>query len=367
MRPSTCPPTCLALPTQPRARIIHAMERQAQAILAAAAASPVQSAAMVANCVAYSADGKRIGDISLDAISDVLERPDTFVWVGLIEPDEALLEKLQEEFGLHDLAIEDAHNAHQRPKIEAYGDSLFIVAQTAQVVDAAIQFGETHIFVGKRYLVTVRHGASLSYAPARRSCEQSPEMLVFGPSYGLYAVLDFIVDNFMPIVRSFREDLQELEEDIFEDTFKRETIRRLYNLKKELVTLRLAIGPLQDILNQLTRMHPGLLRDEVRPYFRDVYDHAARINESTDTMREMLTAALSVNLSLVTVAQGEVVKRLAGWAALLAAPTLLTSWYGMNFHHMPELDKPWGYAAMIAFTGLVCGGLFWLLRRAKWL
>ena len=180
-------------------------------------------------------------------------------------------------------------------------------------------------------------------------------------------MLDFIVDNFMPIVRSFREDLQELEEDIFEDTFKRETIRRLYNLKKELVTLRLAIGPLQDILNQLTRMHPGLLRDEVRPYFRDVYDHAARINESTDTMREMLTAALSVNLSLVTVAQGEVVKRLAGWAALLAAPTLLTSWYGMNFHHMPELDKPWGYAAMIAFTGLVCGGLFWLLRRAKWL
>ena len=194
------------------------MEKQANAILAAAAASPVHSAAMVANCVAYSADGKRIGDISLDAISDVLERPDTFVWVGLIEPDEALLEKLQEEFGLHDLAIEDAHNAHQRPKIEAYGDSLFIVAQTAQVVDAAIQFGETHIFVGKRYLVTVRHGASLSYAPARRSCEQSPEMLSFGPSYGLYAVLDFIVDNLLPIVRDFREELQQLEQDIFAET-----------------------------------------------------------------------------------------------------------------------------------------------------
>ncbi|MFZ1390488.1 MAG: magnesium and cobalt transport protein CorA, partial [Dokdonella sp.] len=227
---------------------------------------------MVANCVAYKSDGSRIGDITLDEISDVLEQPDTYVWVGLVEPDEALLEKLQEEFGLHDLAIEDAHNAHQRPKIEAYGDSLFIVAQTAQVVAASIQFGETHIFVGKRYLVTVRHGASLSYAPARRSCEQSPDMLMYGPSYALYAVLDFIVDNFMPIVRSFREDLQELEEDIFEDTFKRETIRRLYNLKKELVTLRLAIGPLQDILNQLTRMYPGLVRDEVRPYFRDVYD-----------------------------------------------------------------------------------------------
>ncbi len=329
--------------------------------------APVPTSAMVVNCVAYSSDGRRLGDITLDEISDVLERPDTFVWVGLLEPDEPLLEKLQEEFGLHDLAIEDAHKAHQRPKIEAYGDSLFIVAQTAQVVAGAIEFGETHIFVGKRYLVTVRHGASLSYAPARRSCEQDPDMLMKGPSYGLYAVLDFIVDNFMPIVRSFREDLQELEEDIFEGTFKRETIRRLYTLKKELVTLRLAIGPLQDILNQLTRLYPGLIRDEVRPYFRDVYDHAARINESTDTMREMLTAALSVNLSLVTVAQGEVVKRLAGWAALLAAPTLMTSWYGMNFHHMPELDKAWGYPAMIALTLGICGGLYALLKRAKWL
>jgi magnesium transporter len=343
------------------------MDKSAGAILVPASGSTGDAAAMVANCVAYRSDGTRIGDITLDAISDVLAKADTFVWVGLVEPDEALLEKLQEEFGLHDLAIEDAHNAHQRPKIEAYGDSLFIVAQTAQVVAASIEFGETHIFVGKRYLVTVRHGASLSYSPARRSCELSPDMLMFGPSYALYSVLDFIVDNFMPIVRSFREDLQELEEDIFEDTFKRDTIRRLYNLKKELVTLRLAIGPLQDILNQLTRLYPGLVRDEVRPYFRDVYDHAARINESTDTMREMLTAALSVNLSLVTVAQGEVVKRLAGWAALLAAPTLLTSWYGMNFHHMPETNVPWGYPAMIGFTLLVCGGLFWLLRRAKWL
>lgn len=335
--------------------------------IALPAAADAANPAMVVNCVAYLADGRRLGDITIGEISDVLARPDTFVWVGLLEPDEELLEKLQEEFGLHDLAIEDAHKAHQRPKIEAYGDSLFLVAQTAQVVAAAIEFGETHIFVGKRYLVTVRHGASLSYAPARRTCEQSPDMLVYGPSYGLYAVLDFIVDNFMPIVRSFKEDLQELEEEIFEDTFKRETIRRLYNLKKELVTLRLAIGPLQDMLNQLTRLYPGLIRDEVRPYFRDVYDHAARINESTDTMREMLTAALSVNLSLVTVAQGEVVKRLAGWAALLAAPTLLTSWYGMNFQHMPELDKGWGYPAVIAATLAICGGLFWLLRRAKWL
>ena len=322
---------------------------------------------MLVNCVAYGADGRRLRTITVEEISDVLETADQWVWVGLHEPDEDLLEKLRGEFGLHELAVEDAHNAHQRPKIEVYGDSLFIVAHTAQVVNGTIAFGETHVFMGRRYIVTVRHGASLSYASARRGCEQAPELLTLGPSYSLYAVLDFIVDNFFPIVREFQNELQELEEEVFQDTFRRETIKRLYGLKKELVTLRLAIAPLQDIVNQLTRQFQGLIRDEVRPYFRDVYDHAARINESTDTMREMLTAALSVNLALVTVAQGEVVKRLAGWAALLAAPTLLASWYGMNFHHMPELDKPWAYPAMIAITAGICGALYWVLRRAKWL
>lgn len=324
-------------------------------------------APMVVACVAYASDGRRLRDVTIDQISDVIASPDQFVWVGLNEPDEALLERLQEEFGLHDLAIEDAHNAHQRPKIEVYGNSLFIVAQTVQVVAGSIEFGETHVFLGRNFIVTVRHGASLSYAPARRSCEQAPELLAYGPSYGLYAVLDFIVDNFMPIVGSFQQELQQLEESIFADTFDRNTIRRLYELKKELVTLRLAVAPLQDVLNQLTRQYPGLVRDEVRPYYRDVSDHAARINEATDAMREMLTAAISVNLAVVGVAQNEVVKRLAGWAALLAAPTLIASWYGMNFHHMPELDGRWAYPTMIGTTLAICVVLYAVLRRAKWL
>lgn len=336
---------------------------------APASAAPACSAPtpMVVNCVAYTHQGRRVGDITIDEISDVLARPDQFVWVGLHEPDAPLLEKLQEEFGLHDLAIEDAKNAHQRPKIESYGDSLFIVAQTAQFVASRIEFGETHVFLGRNYIVTIRHGASLSYAPARRGCEQTPDLLALGPSYGLYSVLDFIVDNILPIVRNFREQLQDLEEDIFQDTFKRQTIRSLYELKKELVSLRLAVAPLQDVLNQLVRLYPGLIRDEVRPYFRDVSDHATRINESIDTMREMLSAAISINTAVVGAAQNEVVKRLAGWAALLAAPTLMTSWYGMNFHHMPELDKAWGYPAMIVLTASICGGLLILLRRARWL
>jgi magnesium transporter len=322
---------------------------------------------MVVNCVAYSADGRKRRDISIEQISDALAEPDGFVWVGLHEPTAGLLEKLQEEFDLHDLAVEDAHHAHQRPKIEAYGDSLFIAVHTAQLIAGCIQFGETHVFLGPRYLVTVRHGASLSYAPARARCEREPELLALGPSYGLYAVLDFIVDNLAPIANDFQEELRDLEKDIFSETFKRETIQRLYELKRELVTMRLAVAPLQDILNQLVRLHPNLIREEVRLYFRDVFDHAIRINESTDAIREMLTAALSVNLSLVTVGQGEVVKRLAGWAALLAAPTLIASWYGMNFVHMPELAGRWSYGVVIGLTVMVVGALYRVLKRAHWL
>lgn len=325
------------------------------------------SARPVANCAAYGADGRKVRDITLDEISDFLAQPDGFVWVGLVEPDEPLLAKLQGEFGLHELAVEDAHTAHQRPKLEAYGDSLFIVAQTAQIIDGTIAFGETHIFIGKRYLLTVRHGASLPYASARRACEQSPAHLALGPSYALYAILDLIVDNYLPIVQDFKQELQELEQDIFSELPQREVSRRLYDMQRELLTLKLAATPLQDILGQLVRLHPEVIRDMVRPYFRDVQDHVARVSDAIVSMREMLGAAMNVNLSLITVRQNEVVKRLAGWAALLAAPTLLASWYGMNFHGMPELGSHYAYPAIIAATIVICVTLYVVLKRAKWL
>ena len=328
---------------------------------------PDSRPACVVNSIAYGRDGSR-RDITLDEISDVLARDDdTFVWVGLFDPDPSLLAKLQEEFGLHDLAVEDARNAHQRPKIEAYGDSLFIVAHTAQLVDGVIAFGETHVFVGRRYLVTLRHGASLSYAPVRARAEREKELLALGPGYGLYAVLDFIVDNYLPIVDEFRDKLEALEQDIFAEAYRRDTVRKLYDLKRELTRMRLAVSPLQDITGQLTRVHTGLVGEEMRLYYRDVYDHTLRVNDAVDTLREMLTAAMSVNLSLVTVAQGEVVKRLAGWAGLLAAPTLIASWYGMNFVHMPELAGRWSYPVVIGATVAVVAVLFVLLRRARWI
>ena len=321
----------------------------------------------VINCVAYDRAGQR-RSISLDDISDVLAQDDgSFVWVGLYEPEDAILDKLQEEFGLHDLAVEDASNAHQRPKLEAYGNSMFLAVHTAQVVNEKIAYGETHAFVGPRYLVTVRHGASLSYAPVRERVEREPDLLSLGPAYGLYAVLDFIVDNYRPIVDTFRESADSLEHSIFAETYRRETVVRLYELKRELTKMRLAVAPLQDVLSQLTRTSTPWVPDEVRLYFRDVQDHAVRVNEAIDTLRDMLTTALSVNLSLVTLGQGEVVKRLGAWAALLAAPTLIASWYGMNFANMPELEAPYAYPILIGVIAVTCGSLYALFKRARWL
>lgn len=327
---------------------------------------PASNPAAVVNCAVYR-DGIR-RDITLDEISDALAVEDgSFVWVGLYEPEPWLLEKMQEEFCLHDLAVEDAQHAHQRPKLELYGHCLFLALHTVQSVDGRMRFGETHAFLGSRFLITVRHGASASYQHVRKRFEREPELLAHGPAFALYGVLDFVVDNYQPIVNGFRDALDRLERDIFATDFRRDTIEKLYDLKKELTQLRLAIAPLQDILSQLSRSPLSYVNEETKLYLRDVLDHTVRLNDAIDTLREMLSAAMSVNLSLVTIQQGEVVKRLAGWAALLAAPTLIASWYGMNFEHMPELDGPYSYAALIGVVVVVCGALYRYLKKVKWL
>lgn len=323
--------------------------------------------ACVITCAFYDGQGQR-HDISLERISEELDRDSAgFVWVGLYEPDEDVLRLLQSEFGLHDLAIEDALKAHQRPKVEGYGNSLFVVVKTAQLVEERIRYGETHAFLGKRFLLTVRHGASLSYTPVRLRMEREPLMLALGPAFSLYAVLDFVVDNYLPIMDEFRDTLEMLEKDIFSESYRRRTVVRLYELKRELNKMRLVVAPLQDVLSHLKRNPGPLIPDSVVVYLRDVLDHAARINDAIDTLREMLGTALSVNLSMVTLAQGETVKRLGAWAALLAAPTLITSWYGMNFEHMPELGGRWSYPILIGGVALSCLALYRLFKRARWL
>jgi magnesium transporter len=321
---------------------------------------------MIVNCVAYRA-GKRLGDVALDDISDLLMEPDTFIWLGMHEPDTQLLRKVQEEFSLHDLAIEDALNAHQRPKLEAYADSIFIVVETAQLINDEVQFGETHLFVGKRFIVTIRHGSSVSYAPVRQKCESSPHRLGLGPGYALYSVIDFVVDNYQPVAERLQARFQELEDEIFEKSFDRESIGQLYKLKSELIKLRDAVAPVNDISAHLIRFHEDIVRKELRHYFRDIEDHVTRITKEADTIREMLTTAIQVNLALVTVGQNEVVKRLAGWGAILAIPTVVFSMYGMNFRVMPELTHEFGYPLVVGGTAVACALLYRRLVRAGWI
>lgn len=322
--------------------------------------------AMVMQCVAY-ANGRRIGEIGIEDISEVIKQNDAFVWLGLREPNTALLEKIQEEFGLHELAIEDTRTAHQRPKLEEYGDSLFLVLQTAQLLRNSVQFGETHVFAGPRFLVTVRHGSSLSFAKVRERCENMPDKLARGPGFALYAIMDFIVDNYLPVIEGLRDRFERLEEDIFKRRYNQETLEQLYELKRELLHLRDMAAPVTDISNQLVRFHGVLIPREIRFYYRDIEDHVKRINQSIDSMREMLTAAMQVHLALVTVGQNEIVKRLAGWGAILAIPTMVFSLYGMNFKHMPELEWYYGYPAVLGGLTLTCVWVYSRLKIAGWL
>jgi magnesium transporter len=323
-------------------------------------------ASMVVNCAAY-AEGCKVSDVPLDEISEVLKVSGQFVWIGLHEPSAELLRKIQEEFGLHDLAVEDAQNAHQRPKLEEYGDSLFVVLRTAQMRDGHVEFGETHIFVGPNYVVTVRHGASLSYAEVRARCERNPHLLQKGPGFVLYALMDFVVDNYFPVIDECEEALEEIEEEVFRETSTRATTERIYGLKRELVALKRAVSPLVDVCNRLVRFDRPLISDDTRLYFRDVYDHVVRINESVDNLRELLTTALEASFSLLSVRQNEVMKQLAAWAAMLAVPTMVAGIYGMNFKFMPELEWHYGYPLVLAVTAGACGLLYWRFKRAGWL
>jgi magnesium transporter len=318
------------------------------------------------NCSAY-AKGRKAASVEIDDLHEVLKQEDTFVWIGLQEPGDHMLKRIQQVFGLHDLAIEDAHRAHQRPKLEAYGDVLFIVLRTAQMNGHIIDLGETHFFLGNNFLVTIRHGSSLSYVDVRARCESTPHLLQKGPAFALYSVMDFIVDQYFPVINDLEEELASLEEKIFAETSKRETTQQIYQLKRQLLEVKRSVSPLLDICNRLMRFDLRLIDDETRNYFRDVYDHAVRINEMVDNARELLSTALEANLSLISIAQNDVSKRFAGWAAIIGVPTMIAGIYGMNFDAMPELKWTFGYPAVLAVIVGTCGLMFYFFKRSGWL
>jgi magnesium transporter len=311
--------------------------------------------------------GRRIADISIDEAGKWAKKDGHVVWIGLFEPSQELLRRVQAQFDLHPLAIEDAGKPHQQPKLEQYGEALFIVARTAQMIDAQISFGETNIFVGRGYVVSVRHGASTSYAAVRKRCEACPTVLSRGEDYILYAILDFIVDNYMPVIATVESEVDALETDVLRRTLQPNEVERLYMLRRDLLRLRKAVGPLVDVCHRLEHAEVLPIDPQMQPLFRDVTDHVRRVLEDIDSLREVLAFAFEASLMAGQAEQTAITRQLAAWAAILAVPTAVAGIYGMNFENMPELKWTYGYYLIAGGILLVCSFLYLRFRRNGWL
>jgi magnesium transporter len=318
------------------------------------------------NCVAYR-NGHKLADIKVSEIHLYIHEPDCFVWVALADPEPAELEAMQKEFGLHELAVEDARHGHQRPKIEEYGDSLFVVLQVIEPSNGDLNVGEMAIFVGKNYVLSVRSRAKRGFTDVRERCEREPELLRHGPGYVLYALMDAVVDRYFPILDSLETQLEGVEEHIFAKQPTRTNLEDLYELKKKLMVLKHAAEPLLEATSKLFGGRVPTVCVSLQDYFRDVYDHLLRLNQSIDSMRDMLSTATTVNLSLIALQESEVTKRLAAYAALVAVPTMIVGVYGMNFDYMPELRSPWGYPVTLGVMAAIDTYLFYRFRKAGWL
>lgn len=313
------------------------------------------------------AGGRRIAGIPIEEAGRWSKEPGHFVWIGLLEPSEELLARVQVQFGLHDLAIEDAARPHQAPKLEQYGDDAFIVARTAQMVDGRIAFGETHLFVGRGHIVSVRHGPSTSYGAVRQRCESCEVVLSRGEHYVLYAILDFIVDQYMPVLQSIQAEVDDIEDEVFGDDPQGIDVKRLYMLRRDLLRLRNAALPLGDVCRRLEHAEVVTIDKTLQPLFRDVNDHLRRVQEETDALRELLAFAFEASLMSGQAQQTDVTRRLTAWAAILAVPTAIAGIYGMNFEHMPELKAEYGYFVVMGAIVATCVALFASFKRSGWL
>lgn len=326
---------------------------------------------MLISCVAYQ-NGHKLADIPAADISEYVSRPDCFVWVALFEPSMEELEEMADEFGLHELAVDDARHGHQRPKIEEYGDSLFAVLHTIEREkdengDEVYATGEVDIFVGPNYVLTVRHRTQVGFAAVRARSEREPELLAHGSGYVFYAVMDNVVDRYFPIIDSLETELESIEEQIFERNAARSNIQSLYALKQRLMRLKHAVDPLMEATGRLYGGRVPQVCAGMGEYFRDVYDHLHRIHASIEGIREMLTTAIQVNLGMISLAESEVTKRLAAWAAIIAVPTMVAGIYGMNFKNMPELEWSFGYPLVVTVMLLADVYLYFHFRKLKWL
>jgi magnesium transporter len=322
---------------------------------------------MLINCVAYQ-DGQKLADIPVQEISDYLLRPGCFVWVALRDATDEELDEMQEEFGLHSLAVEDARKGHQRPKVEEYDDVVFVVVHTLEL-DAVdkLHIGEIDIFAGRNFVLSVRNRSGQSLLGVRNRTEREPQLLRHGPGFVLYAVLDAVVDRYFPIVDTLESELEAIEEQIFVPGSGRANIPQLYALKQRVTTVKHVVSPLLESSGKLWSGRVPPVCERHREYLRDVYDHLTRINTSLDALRDTIGTAIQVNLSMVTIEESETTKRLAAWAGIFAVATAFAGIWGMNFEHMPELKWRYGYPAALAVIVSACVVLYRRFRRVGWL
>jgi magnesium transporter len=312
---------------------------------------------------------RRPGEPDLEEMYEACRSPECFAWIGLYEPTEEEFDSVRREFDLHELAVEDAIKAHQRPKLEVFEDehSLFIVLKTARYVEGgpAVETGEIQVFIGEGFIVTVRHGETKLH-DVRLQLEKRPELLRLGPGAALHAIIDRVVDDYAPVIAALDRDIRQLEAVVFSDR-RTDSTQRIYSLKREVLELYDAVAPLSEPLDRLERVDFPLIPKELRPYFRDVRDHVLRSVREVDGFRELLTSILAANLTQASVRQNEDVRKISAWAAIAAVPTLITGIYGMNFEHMPELGWTFGYPLALAVMALVCIALYRNFKRAGWL
>ncbi|MDW8468998.1 MAG: magnesium and cobalt transport protein CorA [Burkholderiales bacterium] len=321
---------------------------------------------MLVNCVAYQ-HGRKLADIREDEIRAYLARPGCFVWVALRDATDEELAAMQRQFDLHELAVEDARHGHQRPKIEEYGDLVFAVLHILESAGDEIRVGELSIFTGPNYVLSVRNRSQQSFLGVRQRCEREPELLRLGSGFVLYALMDAVVDRYFPLLDALERELESLEERLFSGGLARESVEALYALKQKLAVVKHAAGPLLEAVGKLYGGRVPQVCQGLGEYFRDVYDHVQRINQTIDALRDTVTTAITVNAALATMQQGETTRKLAAYAALVAVPTMIAGVYGMNFEHMPELKWTWGYPLALGLMVAIDGWLFWRFRKAGWL
>ena len=311
--------------------------------------------------------GQRVRQIDLRDPASLDLEPGQFAWIGLFEPDAAELDVLKRRFGLHPLAVEDALKAAQLPKVDVYGDQLFVVARTAHLEGETIGYGETDIFVGPSHIITVRHGSARAHLELRAHLEAAPAQLRHGVDYILHAVLDFIVDGYFPIVDAIEEKVLEMERYALDAFLSRAEVLRIFALRRELMRFKRVLGPMEEVASRLEHHEMPCIDWDVRPYFRDVYDHVRRVASLVETLREVLSSVFEASSLMEQQRQGAITRRLAAWAAILAVPTAIAGIYGMNFEVMPELKWRYGYLMVVIAILAICLVLYARFKRSKWL